>query len=608
MTRRVAVLTTLVVVLTVAIVWMIVTSGLRFFMVSSPSMGVTAPVGTLVVSRPSPDYQVEDIVSFDRDDRTYTHRIIAANPDGSFVTRGDLNNVADPLPVLPSQIIGKAVWLAPGLGWLWRGLPLLIIGALIVVGVSRLRRLDHPWQWVLRISGWTLVFCLVAMWLRPWVGVAMLGSTPAAGAGVDMHVVNTGLFPLDVLGERLVSGQDATIRVTQLNDRGEYTITPGLAFHWWEQVGLFLICLIPMALSFLIREKDEPTRALVEADGEKREDRKSGPTSAAPSSSGAQPNRGRLILIGSILLAVIAAVAVVTFSTTQSALTASVTNNTNTAGTRTFFTCTQAVSSSARPVPYLAWAASAAANTTSAGSPSTQIDLSGNSRTGRYSSNTGRTSITADTSTYACGRDTVKASVSFTGSTGGFCLFQQGGYSSTNTPQTFSIEAWFKTDRWGTGQGKIIGFGDSRTNASDGDHDRHIYLDKDGRLVFGVYPGAVKIVYSPAGKNYADSAWHHVVGTLASSGASQGLRLYVDGKLVDSDATVTTAQDFDGYWKAGCGSLTAWQNAATAEAGNTSNYDFTASKYFTGQLQFISVYSVALTAAQVKEHYLAGAD
>ena len=60
-------------------------------------------------------------------------------------------------------------------------------------------------------------------------------------------------------------------------------------------------------------------------------------------------------------------------------------------------------------------------------------------------------------------------------------------------PQTFSIEAWFKTTT--NDGGKIVGFGNAQTggssannNASPGssNYDRHIYMMNDGQLVFGV--------------------------------------------------------------------------------------------------------------------------
>jgi hypothetical protein len=151
------------------------------------------------------------------------------------------------------------------------------------------------------------------------------------------------------------------------------------------------------------------------------------------------------------------------------------------------------------------------------------------------------------------------------------------------------------------GGGKIIGFGDSRTTTGDATYDRHIYLDKDGRIVFGVYPNAVKLVYTPAGTNYADGKWHHLVGTLSSNGQ----KLYVDGDLIKADVTVTSAQSYTGYWKVGCGNLTAWANAATY-AANPTTLDYSGPNYFNGSIQYAAVYTEALNDQQVKEHFRAG--
>ena len=54
-----------------------------------------------------------------------------------------------------------------------------------------------------------------------------------------------------------------------------------------------------------------------------------------------------------------------------------------------------------------------------------------------------------------------------------------------------------------------------------------------------------------------------------------------------------------GYWKIGCGKLTYWKNADGSE--------YHGPKYFTGSMQYSSVYTAVLTERQVRDHYLAGA-
>jgi len=273
---------------------------------------------------------------------------------------------------------------------------------------------------------------------------------------------------------------------------------------------------------------------------------------------------------------------------THAALVATVKNSTNTAGVATFFTCKSAETSLGTSGTYLAWALGTAHSTTT-----NEADLSGNGRTGRYLATS-----TVYTTSVGCPQDTPTAAVTFNGTSQ--CLYEYSNYATSGyTPNTFSLEAWFRT---GTKSGgTIIGFGNSRTSASDSNYDRHIYLDKDGRVVFGVYPGAVKIVYTAAGINYADNNWHHVIATLSSAGES----LYVDGSLAMTDTTVTSGEGVSGYWKVGCGNLNGWRNAATDAAGSTA-LDYSGPAYYTGQIQYAAVYTSALSAVQVREHFIAG--
>jgi signal peptidase I len=585
MTKRATIWVAAIVGAAAVLAGLVVASGMRFYTVMTPSMGQVAPVGTLVVTRPAESYVVGDIVTYERKDRSYTHRIVTANADGTFITKGDLNGAPDALPVAQSQIVGRVVWIGPGLGWLWQALPWLALGGLVVYAVSLLRRFDRTWRWVLRFSGWTLVFCLVAFWLRPWVSLSQLNWTPS-GSGVDMHVVNTGLFPLDVLGNRLVSGQDAVVHVVEQNAAGYYTLTPGLAFHWWEQVGLFLLCLIPFALSFLIRDDKALTPARVLAESGDADEAAPAAIPAEPAAAPSAhkgPNRRRLILTGAVTLAIITSVAVVTFSATASALTAKIQNTTDTAGSRTFFSCTNAVtstgSSSSPASPFLAWAMGTSGTRSAS-------DLTAHGRSGTFAATT---TTNTSTSTVGCNRDTPKSSVYFNGTSQ--CLYTA---STVTGPQTYSLEAWFWTST--KPNGKIIGFGNAQ-NGTDSTYDRHIYVDNVGRVLFGTYNDGFQVVASPSGTSYADSKWHNVIATQSPS---TGMKLYIDGDLVASNSSYTAAENTNGYWKAGCGNLGgSWPNAAGSASWGALNY-------FKGQIQYAAVYSSVLTATQAEEHFQAG--
>ena len=58
---------------------------------------------------------------------------------------------------------------------------------------------------------------------------------------------------------------------------------------------------------------------------------------------------------------------------------------------------------------------------------------------------------------------------------------------ATRRPQIYSIEIWFKSTS--TQGGKLIGFGNSQTGNS-ATTDRHVYMQNDGKLVFGILSGA----------------------------------------------------------------------------------------------------------------------
>jgi signal peptidase I len=162
------------------------------------------------------------------------------------------------------------------------------------------------------------------------------------------------------------------------------------------------------------------------------------------------------------------------------------------------------------------------------------------------------------------------------------------GYVSTPTlissPDVFSEELWFKTTTV-TG-GKLIGFGTAQTGASS-QFDRHVYMTDSGHLVFGVYVSGFYIATSPLA--YNDGAWHHLVATLSGT----GMKLYVDGAAVASNASVAVGETDSGYWRIGYDNLSGWPSAPT-------------SYYFKGTIDDAAVYSTALTAAQISALHAAG--
>lgn len=159
------------------------------------------------------------------------------------------------------------------------------------------------------------------------------------------------------------------------------------------------------------------------------------------------------------------------------------------------------------------------------------------------------------------------------------------GLAATTTaapaPSTFSVEAWVKTTS--TAGGKIVGYGNQSTGTSNS-YDRHVYVDADGRVTFGVYTGAVRTLRSPAAVN--DGEWHHLVGTQSAA----GMALFVDGDRVGLDPSVTAPSAYSGYWRLGGDNLGGWPNVGS-------------STYLAGVIDDVAVYPGALTAAQVADHF-----
>lgn len=160
--------------------------------------------------------------------------------------------------------------------------------------------------------------------------------------------------------------------------------------------------------------------------------------------------------------------------------------------------------------------------------------------------------------------------------------FNDGTVSSDTqfvNPTTYSLEAWFDTTT--TQGGKIIGFGNRQTGLST-NYDRHVYMQDDGRLVFGTWTGKANLVTSAA--SYNDGVSHHVVAVQSAA----GMQLYVDGALVGSNPQ-PAAQAYSGYWRIGSDST--WGSSSPALAGT---------------LDEVAVYSTALAPAVIGQHFALG--
>jgi len=162
--------------------------------------------------------------------------------------------------------------------------------------------------------------------------------------------------------------------------------------------------------------------------------------------------------------------------------------------------------------------------------------------------------------------------------------------AAVDPSDVFSIEIWFRTTS--TTGGQLIGFGDLASGTSSV-ADRRIWMNTTGALQFSIRENnSVRTISSPA--TYRDGTWHHAVATLSAN----GMRLYVDGTLVSSNASFTQGYRYNPYGKVGY-----WRVGGDTTTGMTGATDAT----LVANIDNAAVYGTTeLTAAQVSAHYTAG--
>jgi hypothetical protein len=178
-------------------------------------------------------------------------------------------------------------------------------------------------------------------------------------------------------------------------------------------------------------------------------------------------------------------------------------------------------------------------------------------------------------------------SVKFDGSTTAFTAVTQAA-NLTN----FSFGIWFKTT---TAGGGIFGNSTSASNLAGNTHDRMLYMNSSGNLVFSTYSGGARNIVSPA--TYIDGNWHYAIVTGQSNVTTTTSRLimYVDGAQVAtlSVPAAAVAESTTGYWHIGQAQST------TADGYLGSN------QFFTGNLSDFTMSSAVFTAANVTDMYTA---
>jgi signal peptidase I len=235
--------------------------------------------------------------------------------------------------------------------------------------------------------------------------------------------------------------------------------------------------------------------------------------------------------------------------------------------------------------PYLYW------KLDETGSAGTAADSSGNGRNGTYSPGGSSANFTR-LGDGALVTDTPDRAVQLGANT---CI-NTSSTTAINAPQVFTVIAWFRAPGTYSSGGKLVGFERPRTGVTaptQGAYDRHLYMDGQGKIWFGVYNNAHVALGSAPSLN--DDRWHMAVGTQSSA----GMRLYVDGVEVASNGN-TVAETQTGWWRAGCGNLSGWGGQWGGSNNPGADSSIPQNRTFAAALDEVTVYSgTALSAQQV---------
>ena len=123
------------------------------------SMEPTIATGEyIIVAKTDPSsLQVNDIIAFYSDsdetkDLLITHRIVEIKEDGSFVTKGDANNIEDEVTAKPDRVLGKYVRKARFFGMIGsfadrkKLLFTLVIIPVFIMSIFEVRSLGRTWK------------------------------------------------------------------------------------------------------------------------------------------------------------------------------------------------------------------------------------------------------------------------------------------------------------------------------------------------------------------------------------------------------------------------------------------------------------------------------
>jgi hypothetical protein len=226
--------------------------------VETPSMGTTAPVGTLLWVEPASadDLHAGEVVSFHKPDSgdgtVYSHRITEVHEDGTFSTAGDLSG-PDAWTVQPDDVVGRVVHIWKGVGWLVMAVPVLLIGGLVTAGLVLLVR--RTAKLPVAIVGAALTLSAVLVVYQPLAGAELLGVDQDRGSATASYV-NTGLLPIRVTSPDRSStdigpGESGSVTMHASGSSMKVDVESHVPLWFW--VALLALCFAPAVASAAAR-------------------------------------------------------------------------------------------------------------------------------------------------------------------------------------------------------------------------------------------------------------------------------------------------------------------------------------------------------------------
>jgi signal peptidase I len=264
-----------VTVLCVVLVWWWATGG-TWLIVSTPSMGRYAPVGSLLWVRPTDigDIRTGDVVTFTtpkagrgsgtRPTQTYTHRVVARYLDGTLETKGDINAAKDPWPVHQGDLVGRVEVRWWGIGWLVKALPLLFLGGIawwVLTAALASGRSRAP----LRVLGAAVLAAVALNVYQPLFGATRLSFVGLGPPGARATYVGTGLLPVrleadDVPAVLVHAGDEQSIVVPREDAAGRFQVRVVPMIPWQTWLVVAAACLAPALWSVIVGAEPPPGR------------------------------------------------------------------------------------------------------------------------------------------------------------------------------------------------------------------------------------------------------------------------------------------------------------------------------------------------------------